>query len=88
MGKSFRNIHLCSTNDFPAPQNEKIKGWVEHAGGTFNKEISKDFTHLVASPKAWKRYHPLGRSHFSLLPLLVLHTGIGFLASDCGVSLA
>ncbi|EXJ80103.1 hypothetical protein A1O3_08389 [Capronia epimyces CBS 606.96] len=61
MGKTFRNICVVSTNDFPTDKNEKIKGWIEHNGGTFCKEISKDVTHLLASQKAWKRYHPLVR---------------------------
>ncbi|KIW99478.1 uncharacterized protein Z518_11217 [Rhinocladiella mackenziei CBS 650.93] len=54
MGKTFRNVHLASTNDFP-------KGWVAHNGGTFAKEIFKDVTHLVASKKAWRRYCPMVR---------------------------
>ncbi|EXJ93277.1 hypothetical protein A1O1_01669 [Capronia coronata CBS 617.96] len=59
MGRTFRNIHIASTNDFPGEKNDKIKGWIEHNGGTFSKEISKEVTHLIASQKAWKHYHPL-----------------------------
>lgn len=67
MGKTFRNIHLASTNDFEPAKNDKIKGWVEHNGGTFTKEITQDVTHLVASTKAWKRYHPLGKIHLLII---------------------
>ncbi|KAK4940687.1 hypothetical protein LTR10_019197 [Elasticomyces elasticus] len=58
MGKTFRNIVLASTGDF-GDKSDKIKNWVEHAGGRFTKEITKDVTHLVASQRAWKKYHPM-----------------------------
>ncbi|KAI1615223.1 hypothetical protein EDD37DRAFT_511690 [Exophiala viscosa] len=58
MGKTFRNIVLASTGDF-GDKSDKIKNWVEHAGGRFSKEITKDVTHLVASQRAWKKYHPM-----------------------------
>jgi hypothetical protein len=61
MGKTFRNIHLASTSDFPPDKNDKIKGWVKHAGGKFAKHISKDVTHLVASKHAWKQNAPMGK---------------------------
>lgn len=63
MGKTFRNIVLASTGDF-GDKTDKIKNWVEHAGGTFAKEISKDVTHLVTSHRAWKKYHPTGKLPF------------------------
>ena len=65
MGKTFRNIVLASTGDF-GDKTDKIKNWVEHAGGRFTKEISKDVTHLVASHRAWKKYHPMGKSPCSI----------------------
>ncbi|KIW67950.1 hypothetical protein PV04_03929 [Phialophora macrospora] len=61
MPKKFGRIVLASTGDFPGEKDDKIKGWVEHAGGTFVKELSKDVTHLVCSEKAWKRYYPIVR---------------------------
>lgn len=60
MGKTFAKVKLCHTNDFPSPQNEGIKRWIENNGGTFQQEIGADTTHLVCSTRAWKRYHPLG----------------------------
>ncbi|KAJ9601958.1 hypothetical protein H2200_013517 [Cladophialophora chaetospira] len=59
MPKRFGNIILASTGDFPKDTDNKIKGWVEHAGGTFARELSKDVTHLLCSEKAWKRYYPI-----------------------------
>ncbi|KEF51326.1 uncharacterized protein A1O9_12676 [Exophiala aquamarina CBS 119918] len=59
MGRTFARINLASTNDFPAHKNDKIKGWVEHNGGAFSKEITASVTHLVASPRAWKSYVPV-----------------------------
>ncbi|KIW13428.1 hypothetical protein PV08_08616 [Exophiala spinifera] len=58
MGKTFRNITVASTGDF-GDKTDKIKNWVEHAGGAFVKDITTDVTHLVASKKAWKKYHPM-----------------------------
>ncbi|KAK7885173.1 hypothetical protein LTR67_010664 [Exophiala xenobiotica] len=58
MGKTFRSVILASTGDF-GDKTDKIKNWVEHAGGTFSKDINPSVTHLVASKKAWKRYHPM-----------------------------
>ena len=58
--KKFGSIVLASTGDFLGDKDSKIKGWVEHAGGTFAKELSKDVTHLLCSEKAWKRYYPIG----------------------------
>lgn len=66
MGQTFRNITVASTSDF-GDKTDKIKNWVEHAGGTFSKDVTLDVTHLVASKKAWKRYHPLGKSSPSFL---------------------
>lgn len=60
MGKTLRNLCIASTNDFPGDKNDKIKGWIEHNGGIFSKDMSANVTHLLASQKAWKRYHPLG----------------------------
>lgn len=60
MGRTFTRINLASTGDFPPNKNDKIKGWVEHNGGTFSKEIDATVTHLVASPRAWKNYVPMG----------------------------
>jgi hypothetical protein len=63
MGKTFAKVKLCHTNDFPPPQNEGIKRWVENNGGTFQQQISSDTTHLVCSKTAWKRNsHPLRMS--------------------------
>ncbi|KAJ9624619.1 hypothetical protein H2204_010801 [Knufia peltigerae] len=58
MGKAFRNITVASTGDF-GDKTDKIKNWVEHAGGTFSKDVTPSVTHLVTSKKAWKRYHPM-----------------------------
>ncbi|KAK5364833.1 hypothetical protein LTR20_008769 [Exophiala xenobiotica] len=58
MGKTFRSVIIASTGDF-GDKTDKIKNWVEHAGGTFSKDINPSVTHLVASKKAWKRYHPM-----------------------------
>jgi hypothetical protein len=60
MPKTFRKIVLASTGDLPDDKDNKIKGWVEHAGGTFVKNFSKGVTHLICSEKAWKRYYPVG----------------------------
>lgn len=60
MPKKFGKITLASTGDFPRDKDNKIKGWVEHAGGTFAKELSRNVTHLLCSDKAWKRYYPIG----------------------------
>ena len=60
MSKTFKNVVLCHTNDFPDDQNNKIKGWVEGNGGKFSKDVTTEVTHLVTSMRAWKRYHPLG----------------------------
>ena len=60
MPKTFRNITLASTGDHPGGKDLKIKGWVEYAGGTFVKELSKEVTHLVCSTKSWKSYPPIG----------------------------
>ncbi|KAI9879245.1 MAG: hypothetical protein M1823_006859, partial [Watsoniomyces obsoletus] len=59
MGKTFQKITLCSTNDFKANKNDKIRGWVENNGGTFSTEIDHRVTHLVCSSKAWKRDIPI-----------------------------
>ncbi|ETI24035.1 hypothetical protein G647_03404 [Cladophialophora carrionii CBS 160.54] len=61
MPKKFGKVVLASTGDLPGDKDSKVKGWVEHAGGTFVKEVSRDVTHLVCSEKAWKRYHPIVR---------------------------
>ncbi|KAL2401648.1 hypothetical protein ABEF93_007687 [Exophiala dermatitidis] len=61
MGKTLRNLCIASTNDFPGDKNDKIKGWIEHNGGIFSKDMSENVTHLLASQKAWKKYHPLVR---------------------------
>jgi hypothetical protein len=60
MGKTFRSVIIASTGDF-GDKTDKIKNWVEHAGGTFSKDINPSVTHLIASKKAWKRYHPMGK---------------------------
>ena len=76
MPKRFGKIILASTGDHPRNKDDKIKGWVEHAGGTFVNLPSKDkdkdglalglahvlknITHLVCSAKAWKAYYPVG----------------------------
>ena len=60
MGRTFARIILCSTDDFLSHKNDKIKGWVEHNGGTFSKEMHPKVTHLLASKQAWKRYIPIG----------------------------
>jgi BRCA1 C Terminus (BRCT) domain len=60
MGKTFHKITLCSTNDFKANKNDKIRGWVENNGGTFSAEIDHRVTHLVCTSKAWKRDIPIG----------------------------
>jgi len=65
MGRTFARITLASTNDFSPHKNDKIKGWVEHNGGTFSKEITPSVTHLVASSKAWKSYVPIGECAFA-----------------------
>ncbi|EXJ61123.1 hypothetical protein A1O7_05276 [Cladophialophora yegresii CBS 114405] len=61
MPKKFGKIVLASTGDFPGDKDNKVKGWVEHAGGTFVKDLSKDVTHLICSERAWKRYYPIVR---------------------------
>lgn len=61
VSKKFRKVVLASTGDHAANKNDKIKNWVEHAGGVFVKDLSKDVTHLVCSQKAWKRYYPIGK---------------------------
>jgi NAD-dependent DNA ligase len=67
MPKKFGKIVLASTGDHPKGKDEKIKNWVEHAGGTFVKDsISKDVTHLVCSEKAWKKYYPIGEFSIAL----------------------
>jgi BRCA1 C Terminus (BRCT) domain len=70
MGKSFRKVTLCSTNDFLDPENQKIQQWVESNGGTFVTEITPKTTHLLASRKAWKHDIALGSliHHRELLP--------------------
>jgi hypothetical protein len=60
MGKTFRKVVLCSTNDFLDPDNQKIQQWVKNNGGTFVSEITPKVTHLLASRKAWKRDTTLG----------------------------
>lgn len=60
MGKTFKKINLCHTNDFPDNKNDKIQKWVENNGGRFSKVIDSNVTHLIASRKAWKQYHTLG----------------------------
>lgn len=67
MGRTFKGIVACSTNDHPGPQNEHIKNWVENNGGKFTKELDNDVTHLVCSKKAWQRYHDIGE--FAVSPL-------------------
>jgi len=62
MLKKFGRITLVSTGDFKGDKDGKIKGWVEHAGGTFAKELSNHVTHLLCSDRAWKRYYPIGMS--------------------------
>ena len=60
MGKTFRKVILCSTNDHAPRKNDKIRGWVEANGGRFTLEMSPDVTHLIASKQAWKSDAPLG----------------------------
>ena len=62
MGRTFARIILCSTDDFPSHKNDKVKGWVEHNGGTFSKEMHPKVTHLLASKQAWQTYYPIGTS--------------------------
>ena len=59
MPRPFARVHACSTNDH-GPDNDKIKGWLEHAGGTYTTSIMPNTTHLICSKSAWKRYTPLG----------------------------
>ena len=73
MGRTFAKVVLCSTNDFPQHKNDKIKRWVENNGGTFTTEMTPKVTHLIASTKAWKRYHPLGLSHLVLYQCQLTH---------------
>jgi hypothetical protein len=75
MGKTFRSVIIASTGDF-GDKTDKIKNWVEHAGGTFSKDIDPSVTHLVASKKAWKRYHPMGKS--AIYIPCIAHFGILF----------
>lgn len=67
MGRTLTRVTLASTSDFSPHKNDKIKGWVEHNGGTFSKEIDVNVTHLVASSRAWKSYAPMGQYLFSCL---------------------
>jgi hypothetical protein len=54
MPKHFKHKVIASTGDHDPKVNDKIKGWVEHAGGRFVKEVAKEVTHLICSKTAWK----------------------------------
>jgi hypothetical protein len=74
--KTFRNVVLCHTDDFPPNKNDKIKGWVEKHGGTFTKALMPNVTHFVSSKRAWKKYLPVGKLA-TLIPqeeMLGIHT--------------
>lgn len=63
MRKTWKRVHLCSTNDLPE-HNDKIKAWIEHAGGKFSLQLNKRTTHLLCSPKSWERRSELGNTLF------------------------
>lgn len=62
--KTFKNCIIAYTDDIPLAKREKIKGWVEHAGGKISRQITDDVTHLILTRNDWKNYkqRPLGKS--------------------------
>jgi hypothetical protein len=66
--KGFKKVVLCSTDDHPHKDNDKVKGWIEAHGGKYTTEITPSTTHLLTSQKAWKQYKPLGKSQLNPLP--------------------
>ena len=62
--KTFRNVVLCHTDNFPPSKNDKIKGWVEGNGGTFTKTLTPAVACLLCSDHTWRKYLPIGK-HFS-----------------------
>ncbi|KAI9694623.1 MAG: hypothetical protein M1822_000239 [Bathelium mastoideum] len=52
----FRNLTVATTGDLgPSNPPEKVRGWVEHNGGTFTSTVDEHTTHLIASKDHWKR---------------------------------
>lgn len=60
MPRTFARVHVCSTNDHPS-DNDKVKTWIENAGGTYTTQLTSQTTHLLCSKNAWNRRTPLVR---------------------------
>ena len=45
--------------------------YLVHNGGLYSRDVSKDVTHLIASPRAWKRKSALGQCRAEKLPITI-----------------
>lgn len=54
--KTFKNCVIAYTDDIHHSKRDKIKGWVEHAGGRVSKGINDDVTHFIISKRDWSNY--------------------------------
>jgi len=61
---TFRKAVIAYTEGLDPKKADKVKGWIEHNGAKYSKEITDDVTHLIISSKAWNNYkqQPMGKS--------------------------
>ncbi len=61
---TFKKAVIAHTGGLPTQKGDKVKGWIEHNGAKYSKEITDDVTHLIISSTAWKNYkqEPMGMS--------------------------
>jgi hypothetical protein len=59
MPKYFKHKIIASTGGHPLKVDDKIQSWVQHNGGRFIRELSKEVTHLICSKAVWKQNLPM-----------------------------
>jgi len=60
---TFRKAVIAYTDGLDPKKADKVKGWIEHNGAKYSREITDDVTHLIVSRRAWNSYKLMGMPH-------------------------